>query len=238
MEKLISPTRYYDSPGLTGRRAAIFLTIVLLHASIFIFLVLSGHASEQNQTLGASSVVTLTASNTPLVVPPPLPTVLADSAVKISIAVEAESGGQSEEGDPDGEVCSPLDEVASQLASDPLVSLAIKRVAKADRSVSEAIVVWNTEWSAASANEAPLAQVRERVISILESLPTDCLAAPVTGPRLIAISEEGYTTFLAFGSGQWSWQQLVDSNPNNDLVEPNSWAWEALLPEVDKLDIF
>ena len=92
--------------------------------------------------------------------------------------------------------------------------------------------MWNAEWSpVAAADEAPLAEVRSRVLLILESLPPDCLATPVTGPRLIAIPEGGYTTFLAFGSGEWTWQQLVE--PPVDIItdEKDSWTWEDLFAE-------
>ena len=99
--------------------------------------------------------------------------------------------------------------------------------------------MWNAEWSpVAAAEEAPLAEVRSRVLLILESLPQDCLAMPVIGPRLIAIPENGYTTFLAFGSGEWSWQQLVEPPDDAVTTEKNSWTWEELFTERVPDDLF
>ena len=99
--------------------------------------------------------------------------------------------------------------------------------------------MWNAEWSPVSAtDEAPLADVRIRVLSILENLPPECLATQVIGPRLIAIPEQGYTTFLAFGSGEWSWQQLVEPADVILATEDNSWTWAELFVENTSKSIF
>ena len=99
--------------------------------------------------------------------------------------------------------------------------------------------MWNAEWSvAAAADEAPLAEVRSRVLSILDSLPPECLATPVIGPRLIAIPEQGYTTFLAFGSGEWSWQQLIEPADEIRSTEERAWTWEELFAENTPESIF
>ena len=232
MQMLKTSGRLGFAPEPRGRRAAIFMAVVAFHICIIVLLVLASHAVQPQQNQGSMSVFALAASPSPPAIQIPDPVIPVEAVVMISSPAEALAEQQSAEGDPDGDVCSPLDEVTSKLASDPLVPLAISRVARSDRSISEAIVMWNEEWSEASATQnAPLSEVRSRVLSILEGLPPECLAAPVTGPRLIAIPEQGYTTFLAFGSGEWSWQQLVEPANDMPLGNTNVWSWEELFAE-------
>lgn len=232
-----------DHPGSAsepvGRRATIFIAVLAFHIFIIVLLVLSRHVVQPKQKQGSLSVFAVAASPSAPAIRIPDPVIPVEAVAIIWSPAEAHAEQQSAEGDPDGEVCSPLDEVTAQLASDPLVPLAIDRVARSDRSISEAIVMWNAEWSAASAtDEAPLADVRNRVLTILESLPPDCLATPVIGPRLIAIPEQGYTTFLAFGSGEWSWQQLVEPADPRSATEDSAWTWEELFAEKIPESIF
>ena len=237
METIPSSTEYNSIVKPAARRALIFSAVVFFHVSIIILLMLTAQVAQPPQPRGMSSTLALFNLATP--VDTPTESIMPiNPVIAVPKPVEALSGAQGKEGISEGEVCSPLDQVTSQLATDPLVPAAIKRVAKADRSISEAIVMWNVEWSAVSADEAPLAEVRERVISILESLPADCLATPITGPRLIAITDDGYTTLLAFGSGQWSWQEVTEFGPKVSPVETNPWLWDALPPNIKSLQIF
>ena len=232
METPQASRRNHNLSEPLGRRATIFLVVLAFHICIIILLVISRHAVEQKRKQGALSVFSVAGSPNPPAIIIPDPIIPADAIAIVSSAAEAHAEQQSALGDPDGEACSPLDEVTAQLAGDPIVPLAIDRVLPADRSVSEAIVMWNAEWSVASAaDEAPMAEVRSRVVSILETLPPECLATPVMGPRLIAIPENGYTTFLAFGSGEWSWQQLIDPVAEVPDTQKNSWTWEDLFEE-------
>lgn len=230
-----------------GRRGPIFLGVVALHLLIIIIVVLSKNSMEPKKKQGALTVFALASAPNPPAVEIPDPVVPikildpvnpVEEKEIVASPEEAYAEQQSAEGDPDGDICSPLDEVTAQLASDPLVPLAISRVAKSDRSISEAIVMWNAEWSVtAAAADAPLAEVRSRVVAILQALPPECLALPVTGPRLVAIPEEGFTTFLAFGSGEWSWQQLVMPDDDENVAEDNSWTWADLIAgEIERPD--
>jgi len=222
-----------------GRRATIFMGVVALHVCIIVLIVFSRHAVQPKKMHGSLSVFALAASPSAPALRIPDPIIPVEAISTIASPAEAHAEQQSAEGDPDGEVCSPLEEVTTQLTSDPLVPLAIDRVARSDRSISEAIVMWNAEWSPVSAtDEAPLADVRIRVLSILENLPPECLATQVIGPRLIAIPEQGYTTFLAFGSGEWSWQQLVEPADVILATEDNSWTWAELFVENTSKSIF
>lgn len=105
--------------------------------------------------------------------------------------------------------CAPLEQVQGALQAAPAVRAAISRVPRADRSVAEAIVVWNSEWQRIAADDAaPLALVRQTVVQALERLPADCLAAPLAGPRLILLDGGPRAVVLVFGSGNWRWIDL------------------------------
>ena len=77
-------------------------------------------------------------------------------------------------------------------------------------------------------DDAPLRNVRDRIETTLAELPLECLETPVAGPRLIPITIDGSTTFLAFGSGQWTWQQLIEPH-DEPLFVVSDWTWEDLM---------
>lgn len=109
--------------------------------------------------------------------------------------------------------CEPLQAVQAALAGEPAVRIAIATTPVSARSVAQAIVIWNVDWAAvARSTEAPLASVRDVVTRTLVAMPSDCLAKPVAGPRLILIDTGGQTNVLAFGSGTWRWGDLAAAN--------------------------
>ena len=107
--------------------------------------------------------------------------------------------------------CIPADALQSALSAAPEVRLALARVPVGDRSVADAVVIWNVDWSAlASAKDAPLSSVREVVTRTLQSLPPACVSETVTGPRLLLIALPRGMMVLAFGSGVWRWQDVAE----------------------------
>ncbi len=223
-----------------GRRALIFIAVVSFHILLIVLLILTRQIAPPKQNQGTLSAFTLSAAPAPPSIPISASVAILNAELVPSNPAQTFAEQQQTiDGDPDGEDCSPLDAITVQLANDPLVPEAIDRVPQSDRSISEAVVMWNTEWSAASADQqAPLAMVREQVLLTLETLPPDCLAIPVMGPRLIAIPQEGRTTFLAFGSGEWSWQQLMKPADEIATTQENSWTWEELFAETPSPQIF
>jgi hypothetical protein len=106
--------------------------------------------------------------------------------------------------------CAPQEAVAAALADDSDARAAAARTPAELRSITGAVILWNTGWSEAAAGaDAPLARVRLVVEAALSRLPEPCLAMPVAGPRLLPIPGERETMFLVFGSGEWRWADLV-----------------------------
>jgi hypothetical protein len=221
-----------ENDGVIGsfRKFLLFTSVLLAHLVMIVLLVLSRHAAPSPEKQGNLSVFSLSAAPSQPSIPVIAPVIVQD--IKPTPATPAETFAeqqQSADGNPEGEVCSPIDVVTTQLTSDPTVPPEIDMVPRADRSISEAIVVWNAKWSnTAIADDAPLRNVRDRIESTLAELPLECLETPVAGPRLIPIVIDGSTTFLAFGSGQWTWQQLIEPQPD-PLFVVGEWTWEDLL---------
>ena len=216
------------------RKFLLFTSVLLAHLVIIVLLVLSRYAAPLPEKQGNLSMFLLAMAPTQPSIPVKAPVIVQDIKPISTTPVEAfAEQQQSAEGDSEGEVCSPIDVVTMQLTSDPTVPAEIKLVPRTDRSVSEAIVIWNAEWSnTAIADDAPLRNVRDRIESTLAELPKECLATPVAGPRLIPITINGSTTFLAFGSGQWTWQQLIEPQ-HAPLSVVGDWTWEDLMqPEL------
>lgn len=212
------------------RKSLLFTSVLLAHLVIIVLLVISRHAVPSPEKQGNLSVFSLSAAPSQPSIPIKAPVIVQDIKPISTTPAEAfAEQQQSAEGDPEGEVCSPIDAVTTQLKNDPTVPAEINMVPRADRSISEAIVVWNAEWSnTAIAEDAPLWNVRDRIESTLAELPLECLETPVAGPRLIPIVIDGSTTFLAFGSGQWTWQQLIEPQPD-PLFAVGEWTWDDLL---------
>lgn len=118
----------------------------------------------------------------------------------VDIAVRVETASTS---------CTPLAALTTLLAGDPAVRAGVSRLPAGARSSAGAIIVWRDGWAEAADPDGPLAAAREASARALLAMPPDCLAEPVAGPRFVAVDIEGDTTMLVFGSGTWSWAQLV-----------------------------
>lgn len=118
--------------------------------------------------------------------------------------------------------CAPEAALQSALSAAPDVQLALARVPASNRSVADAVIIWNATWAElARRHDAPLASVRAVVTRTLRGLPDVCLAAPVTGPRLFLINVPSGTMVLAFGSGTWRWQDI--SGPKSAAADVYFW---------------
>lgn len=110
--------------------------------------------------------------------------------------------------------CSTLGDISAALLADPVALEAIRLAPPETRSVADAVVVWSAGWAASTIDPAaPLAPVRALVESFLLASEDRCLDEALAGPRLMAIPDGERTMFLVFGSGVWTWRQLVTPDP-------------------------
>jgi len=114
---------------------------------------------------------------------------------------------------PGGRGCVLTENVQANLRADSRVRHALALIPANARSVSNALLLWDGQWIDASTvgGAAALDPIRAVVAATVRAAPTDCRKAAVTGPRLLFIDTGEQTQILAFGSGQWAWDQLVDS---------------------------
>jgi hypothetical protein len=84
------------------------------------------------------------------------------------------------------------------------------------RSIANAIVVWNARWTdPGPPSLLAFAAIRQTITQTVLAASAACRSQPQTGPRLIYLpGDAGKTAILAVGSGQWTWQQVIDGVPS------------------------
>ena len=223
----------HQSTPSNAQRLGVMVLVAVGHAVLFILVLASRGGGPLAATKdGALTLVSLKSEAPTQSRPPPLtlPSMLADhkplsepalSRDPDSIALAAASGG-----------CAPLEIVTTALVADPAAMSSIINAPPETRSIAEAVVIWNAGWSdAADSPDAPLGPARSVVELSLGSIEDGCLDAPIAGPRLVPIPDGERTMFLVFGSGAWTWRELVASpEPSNkpgiaDLQKPSIWDW-------------
>jgi len=115
---------------------------------------------------------------------------------------------------PLGGACDLTAPVQSALQANPDVRARLPMIPADQRSVANAIMVWNAGWLHADDGvaKAAYAAIRETVASVVLAAPDACRSQVQSGPRLILLpGDHGQTTVLALGSGQWTWQQVADT---------------------------
>jgi len=205
-------TRQPDPPK--SQRIGVLTAVITLHAGLLIaFLASGGAAAPPAVKPGLLSLLTISA-DPPANRPPPPPTLPSKVVDEIKKLTE-----QAQTFDPDSTAlsaltgqCATLDVVSKAIVADPSVVTAVVHAPPETRSIAEAIVMWNAGWSnAANTPDAPLAPARTVVELSLNSVEDGCLDEQIAGPRLIPVPvpDSQRTMFLVFGSGSWTWRELL-----------------------------
>ncbi len=198
-----------------NRRGVVVAAVTTLHLLLASVLMVAPHGMPSPVAAPAMVLLAIPAprAEAPIVEPPP--EVVPPAVVAAAMPVEPDppqvivAAMPSLAGGPPGP-CAPAAALQSALASAPEVRTALAAVPTRQRSVADAIVIWNSGWAALASNDrAPLASVRAVVTQTLRAMPAACLAEAVDGPRLVLIDAGAGTIVLAFGSGKWRWQDLA-----------------------------
>jgi hypothetical protein len=113
-----------------------------------------------------------------------------------------------------GQVCQLTTWLQQALQEDPQVRAALATMPRRARSLSNAFMLWDSDWVAGDPKAAAsLAAVRAAVVAGIRAAPDGCLSAPVRGPELMTLTDEAGTTVIAIGSGEWRWQDLLTTAP-------------------------
>ena len=194
-----------------AERATVLAAAAVLHLGLLALLVSVGSLSPTPaKPLAAMTMVAITPERATGRPPPPaLPSRIAEPRrvfrdIMFSDQPDASASGAA--GD-----CAALPLITQALVADPAALAAMLTAPPETRSISDAVVLWNAGWAAAASTpDSPLAPARAVVERSLRALPDACLDEPVAGPRLVPVANGDRTMFIAIGSGNWSWRQLIE----------------------------
>ena len=117
-----------------------------------------------------------------------------------------------------GEPCEILASLQQVLQLDPGVRRALLRIPIANRSVANAVMLWDRGWvtGALIGGDDALEPIRTAIRKAVETAAPNCRSETVVGPRLLSVQGPDGTTVLAVGSGQWRWADLLDERLFSD----------------------
>lgn len=103
------------------------------------------------------------------------------------------------------------------LQSSDAVRASLPLVSPEKRSVANAIMVWKDVWLAdyPQLDNTAVDVIRDVVADTIAAATPECRLQPQAGPRLLLLSGTGDSVVLAVGSGEWRWQDLLETaRPN------------------------
>jgi hypothetical protein len=97
------------------------------------------------------------------------------------------------------------------IQANPVLANSIEQIAPGSRSVANAIMLWEGAWVSMQdpVSQAAVTTLRQAITEGIEAAPPECLAAELTGPRFVILSDGIKSTTLVIGSGAWRWSQLL-----------------------------
>lgn len=142
----------------------------------------------------------------PIVVPPP--EILFPTPNTLLIAMLDQTASAA-----NGGTCDLTAPVQAALQSSEAVRASLPLIPPDKRSVANAIMVWKVAWLAEDQQLGATAVdvIRDVIADTIAAATPECRLQPQTGPRLLLLSGPGDTVVLAVGSGQWRWQDLLDT---------------------------
>lgn len=217
------------SPPPRLQRISVLTLVVSLHVAVIVLLILAGGSPPTIAAKAGTTSAIMVDADKPAERPPPPPPLPS----KLVAEIKRLSEQPAAEIDPDSLAlaatpgqCATLDSVSKAIIASPAAVAAALNAPPETRSVAEAIVMWNAQWSfAASTPESPLAPARAVVEESLGSIEEGCLDEAIAGPRLVPVpvGDGQRTIFLVFGSGTWTWRDLLA----DALPPPNEAPDEA-----------
>lgn len=222
---MIRGSRNFGSLAPGQRIVSMSAAVALNGAALVMLLLLRTQVPTSAGTAPGTSVMVSIAATPqsqklPVVVKPRFQRAVAaiDVPIEVTAAAVSSAAGTAAE-------CPITEDVAKGILADPAALDAIGRAPPETRSIADAIVVWNAVWAPATEPtatdaQAPLGPVRANVLATLQALSDECLSAIVMGPRLIAVPNGERSMILVFGSGEWSWQTLIDPVPLDSDQSP------------------
>lgn len=178
---------------------------------------------------------------TPVIVPPPPVEIPTLNLMRVAImdAPATLDGGGGGIGFGTGGGCSLTAQIQDHLRGDDTVMAHVAALEQDSMSVANVLPIWKAGWEPASEriSEAALADLRAAVRRVLAASPAGCRLQQQRGPRFVYLPAANQTAVLAFGSGQWTWQEVADGDaapaalPHSTIVDAGRKRIE--LPNFD-----
>ena len=111
------------------------------------------------------------------------------------------------EGSPD-QPCNLTGMLATAFAQSPEVQQGLAELPAEQRSVANAIDLWDGQWPVDSTSGGK-GLLRALLVKAITTARPDCLTRTNRGPALFLIPDNHSTVVLAVGSGEWSWGDLI-----------------------------
>ena len=146
----------------------------------------------------------------PIVVPPPVIPLPAPNAMVVALLEQADTADA-------GGACDLTAPVQAALQASEAVRDSIPQIPRDQRSVANAIMVWNVAWivpdarSGGQIDNAAAEIIRETIAGTIAAASPSCRLQPQGGPRLIILPGDPDNLVLALGSGSWRWQDLLET---------------------------
>jgi hypothetical protein len=142
----------------------------------------------------------------PVVVPPPEIVVPNVNTLLVAMLDQTESAKN-------GGACDLTAPVQAALQSSDAVRASLPLIPPDKRSVANAIMVWKLAWLAEDQQlgGAAITAIRDVIAETIAAATPECRLQPQAGPRLLLLAGTGDTVVLAVGSGEWRWQDLLDT---------------------------
>ena len=104
--------------------------------------------------------------------------------------------------------CNLTEQLAAAFAHSPAVQQGLDNLPASQRSVANAVMLWDGRWPDGAASEGETL-LRALLVKGVSTARPDCLQAVNTGPVLFFVPDRETMVVLAVGSGEWRWGDLL-----------------------------
>jgi hypothetical protein len=108
----------------------------------------------------------------------------------------------------DGAGCNLSQALSELLTASPEVRRSLDEMPPAQRSVANAVMLWDGQWSQDSISGGK-ALLRALLIKAVAGARPECLSNVNHGPVLFYVPDANATVVIAVGSGDWRWGDLI-----------------------------
>ncbi|MDV6331156.1 hypothetical protein [Asticcacaulis sp. 201] len=119
-----------------------------------------------------------------------------------------------------GVPCDLTATLASIFAQSPEVRQGLEGVPTSQRSVANAVMLWDGHWPETSLSGGQ-GLLRALLVKAVGHARPECLTQTNRGPVLFLVPEDQTTVVLAIGSGEWRWGDLLNSPVDSVIASRN-----------------